>query len=96
MFYELRPGWHRPVERFEVGQERALGARWEQVYRNRDSGVWRVEATGARWGTREPGEVYTGIGGPTGRWLDRCLACGREFWMRKPYAEQFCPGCFFG
>lgn len=94
MHYELRPGWHRKVERFEAGQERALGRRWRQVFRNPDAGVWRVADDGRRWGTRDAGEVYEGIAGPNGRWLDRCIDCGREFWMLRPYAAEFCPGCY--
>ena len=89
-YYEVRPGWQRPVVRFERTDEFRLAAYWNRIWRNAFARVWLIDVDGRRWGTKEGGEFYTGD--PPGRYLSHCIDCEKEFWWPSA-TEPLCPGC---
>lgn len=88
MHYEIRPGYARPVERFEANEEARFAHVWSLVRHRRDAGCWKVTDDGARIGTWEPGELRQSKPGLT---FCHCQECGKEFYERR--LERLCIGC---
>ncbi len=86
MHFEIRPGYRRPVERFEAHEEVRFRDRWMAVYRTRDAGAWQIYDNGERYGTREPSELRQTT---TRHVLNVCCDCSKEF-----FAPRIEPACF--
>lgn len=96
MHYEIRPGWHKPIETFKPGEERLFARRWRQVMPATDSGCWKVGAP-ANLQYAPPGTfvtIGTSRGEPhaTGLFESMCNDCGKKFRDTDPNA-LFCFGC---
>jgi hypothetical protein len=86
--YELKPGYARQIERFDVTEEEAFRERWLAVYRSSGSCAWVVEDDGTRLGHLEHGRRGNHEPGVV---LNHCIDCSKNFTDKT--IERACFAC---